>query len=176
MTPNLPGQNQHRPQNEYFQKTTWQQFLTGSLPSMASSQDLLLASDGACRVMTPCLDRFQRKEAGLSLIPVPLGPRTELVYTGSDRYKRTSATKIAGVQILALKRCGALAWLAAIAFHTPVITKLRVLEIRVIPCFCTRHAHTATARERSLHRPRLIPPRLVTTVVKKSKKQTPPHQ
>lgn len=34
--------------------------ITGSFPSIASIHSLLLASDSACRVMTPCLQQTQR--------------------------------------------------------------------------------------------------------------------
>lgn len=41
--------------------------LTGSLPSMASSQSLRLASENACNVMIPCLlktNTFQKNHCG----------------------------------------------------------------------------------------------------------------
>lgn len=97
-----PDQLQPAP-NEYF-KEEQAEFLTGSLPSMASSHSLLLDSDSACSVITPCLERFKRK-AGLSLISFPRGPWTDRVYIGSDHYKRTSVTKIAHVQMLDFKLC-----------------------------------------------------------------------
>lgn len=74
-----PDQLQPAP-NEYF-KEEQAEFLTGSLPSMASSHSLLLDSDSACSVITPCLERFKRK-AGLSLISFPWGPWTDHVYIG----------------------------------------------------------------------------------------------
>lgn len=88
-------------------RQVFESFLTGSLPSMASSHSLLLDSDNACSVITPCLKRFQRK-AALSLIDlIALGAPelTMFVYTGSDLYKRTCATKIAHVQTLDFKLC-----------------------------------------------------------------------
>ena len=100
--------------NEYF-KSKQAELLTGSLPSMASSHNLLLDSDSACSVITPCLERFQRK-AGLSLISLPWGPWTDHVYTGWDHYKRTSVTKIAHVQMLDLKLCPCLA--RCLTFHS----------------------------------------------------------
>lgn len=92
---------------ERFQ-TKQAEFLTGSLPSMASSHSLLLDSDSACSVITPCLERFQRK-AGLSLISLPWGPRLDHVYTEWNHYKRTRVTEIAQVQMLDFKLCP---WLA----------------------------------------------------------------
>ena len=94
-------------QNEYF-KDKQAEFLTGSLPSMASSHSLLLDSDSACSVITPCLERFQRK-TGLCLISLPWGPCTDHVYAGWDHYKRTSVTEIACVQRLDIKLCPRLA-------------------------------------------------------------------
>lgn len=101
-------------QNEYF-KDKQAEVLTGSFPSMASSHNLLLDSDSACSVITPCLERFQRK-AGLSLISLPWGPWTDHVYTGWDHYKRTSVTKIACVQMLDFKLCPRLA--LCFTFHS----------------------------------------------------------
>lgn len=94
---------------------TNRQFLTGSLPSMASSHNLLLDSDCACSVITPCLETLQRK-AALSLISLPWAPWTDLVYIGWDHYKRTCVTKIAHVQMLDFKLCPRLA--RCITFHS----------------------------------------------------------
>lgn len=103
--------------NEYF-KEKQAEFLTGSLPSMASSHNLLLDSDSACSVITPCLERFQR-EAGLSLISLPWGLWTDHVCTGWNHYKRTSVAKIAYVQMLDSKLCPWLTW--CFTFHSQII-------------------------------------------------------
>lgn len=85
-----------------------QKILTGSLPSMASSHSLLLDSDSACSVITPCLEGFRGK-AGLSMISLLWDPLTDRVYTGWFIYKRTTVTKIARVRMLDFKLCPHLA-------------------------------------------------------------------
>lgn len=103
------------PHHEPF-KDKQAEFLTGSLPSMASSHSLLLGSERACSVMTPCLEGFQREKLLSVWSPCLGGPCTDLFTLARDHYKRTSATKIACAQMLDFQLWPRLA--RCMAFHS----------------------------------------------------------
>lgn len=117
-------------------KTNISDVLTGSLPSMASSHNLLLDSDSACSVMTPCLEGLKR-EAALSWIPVAWDTRKQRVYTA--RLQNGPAT--AQLQPVSL---------LGFVLHIPLLIKSSRWLILEWIIFCGQHAYTLMICQPSL--------------------------